>query len=222
MSLVGLRRRPLPLVPDRFRLPAWCVVAACVLVLVILVVRYRGTSGPGRLDLGVEHWLRANLIIRESIVRTVAYVGSWALVVAVAIFVVCCGYFGARGRGVLLAALGPAAALGVTESLKPVIGRTIKGFLALPSGHATILISLFTVTAIVLLRPCLRRFAMMGALVVFALAAGVLGAAAVLEHLHYFTDIIAGSCVGFSVVVLVALALDWARPRTVSRPPAAS
>jgi membrane-associated phospholipid phosphatase len=203
------------LVPVRLRVPAWWLVGACLVVLMILAVRYSGANIAGRLDLGVESWLRTHIADQWTVLYYAAGLGDWAPILITTLLVACFGYFGGRWMTVLLAVLGPMAAITVTESLKPLIGRTINAYWALPSGHATALVSLLTAAAILSLDRRKRRQIVIGALMVLALAVGFvsMAAALVLRHLHYATDIVAGSCVGLSVVVLLALALDGPGPR---------
>lgn len=210
MAVVESRsRRPDVLVPIRLRIPVWCLVGVCVLALVILAVHYHRVGVPGRFDLAVEKWLRTSLS-DNAFVRYAADLGNWPPILVIILLVTCFGYFVGRWKMMLLAVLGPMAAIAVTESVKPLIGRTINSYFALPSGHATAVISLLTTACVLSLHPRSRGIAVVGALMQLVLTFGFVAMAAglVRDHLHYATDIIAGVCVGISVVLLLALVLD--------------
>lgn len=198
------------LVPHWFRLPARWSVGAGVLVVVLLAVHYSGATRPGLLDLGIERWLRVHVADPAGILHRVAYLGSYVPVSVTMLLVGVLGYAVGRWIMVLFAVTSPVTACIITESLKPVIGRTINGYWAFPSGHAAAVISLLTVVIVLSLDRRRRALGIASIVMVLALAVGFVGMAAdlVREHLHYATDIIAGSCVGFSVVLVLALVLD--------------
>jgi undecaprenyl-diphosphatase len=139
-------------------------------------------------------------------------VGSPAVVVTVALSLAgLCLWLGHR-RLALLAVAGPGLTGLITTLSKPLIGRTIDGDLAYPSGHAGGATAIGLVTALVLvavLRPSPTRA---GAI----LAAGALvagGAVAVLlvaANWHYATDAVGGICTAITAVLGSALALDAA------------
>lgn len=220
MAVASQSHRPM-LIPPRLRFPAWCAVSAAVLVLVLLAYHYSGATKPGRLDLGLERWLQMHVADPVGILHLAAYLGNQVPVFVMTLLVVTFGYVGGRWITVIFAVISPVTADIVTESLKPPIGRVINDYLAFPSGHATALISLLTVVMVLALDRRKWELRIVGVLIVLVLAAGFVGMAVALiyEHLHYATDIIGGVCVGFSVVLALALILDridrlWAgRPR---------
>lgn len=203
-------QRPAVLVPVRFRIAAWWLVGVCVLVLVILAVHYHDIGVPGRIDVRVENWLRTRLPDSAGLLHNATYLGNWPSVLMMTVLMACFGYFAGRWKMVLLAVLGPVAAIALTESVKPLIGRTIGPYFALPSGHATAVVSLLTVACVLSLNPRRREFAVVGVLLVLSLTVGFVAMAAglVRDHFHYATDILAGCCVGVSVALLLALVLD--------------
>ena len=127
-----------------------------------------------------------------------------------------------RWRGAALAAVAVPVAAALTEDvLKPAVGRTLRGSLTYPSGHATSSFTLATVSIILLAAPSwprapavARRLLMLGA---FLLAVAVPSAMVGLG-LHYFTDIVGGAA-GTGTALLTALLLDilcgssWCRDR---------
>jgi membrane-associated phospholipid phosphatase len=203
-------QRPSVLIPVRFRIAAWSFVAVCLLVLVVLAVHYHNIGAPGWIDVRVENWLRTDLPDSAGLLHNATYLGNWPFVLVMTLLVACFGYFAGRWKMVLLAVLGPVVAIALTEGSKPLIGRTIDSYFALPSGHATAVVSLLTVACVLSLNPRRREIAVVGVLIVLALTVGfvVMAAGLVRGHFHYATDILAGSCVGVSVVLLLALVLD--------------
>jgi membrane-associated phospholipid phosphatase len=118
-----------------------------------------------------------------------------------------------RLRGAVLTAVSLPAAIVVTEFvLKPLVGRTLGGFLVYPSGHTSRAFAFATVIAVLLLGsqrptwPSPVRAAL--ALAALLAAAGVAVAVTAISY-HYFSDTIGGAAVGVGTVLATALALDW-------------
>jgi undecaprenyl-diphosphatase len=115
-----------------------------------------------------------------------------------------------RYRGAALLAISiPAAALITERLLKPLVGRTLLGFLSFPSGHATGTFALATAIT-VLLRgaPGVPRAMRLAAAVIAFVAAAAVAAAMIALGFHYFTDAVAGAAVGTGTVLAIALVLD--------------
>jgi membrane-associated phospholipid phosphatase len=116
---------------------------------------------------------------------------------------------------VALAVAGPTAAVLLVELvLKPLVGRTYEGTLALPSGHTTSIAALAWVFILVFVAGE-RRWPrwVLACMVAAALltVVGVAGSMVALER-HYATDTLAGALVATAVVGAVALLLDrWSR-----------
>ncbi|WP_192909614.1 phosphatase PAP2 family protein [Gandjariella thermophila] len=136
--------------------------------------------------------------------------GSLLPVLVAVTVVAAVGYAVGRWRMVLLAVLGPAAAIAVTESLKPLFGRTINDYWSFPSGHTTAVVSLLTVLALIWLRRPGRGVAVVvgSVFLVQAVLAAGMAIALIRLHLHYATDIAGGGCTGFAVVVVVAFVTE--------------
>jgi len=118
-----------------------------------------------------------------------------------------------RYRGAVLLAISVPAAAAITEwALKPLVGRTLMGFLSFPSGHATGTFALATAVTVLLAgapgtrTPRALRLILSAA--AFLLAAAI-AAVMIAAGFHYFTDAIAGAAVGAGTVLLTALILDW-------------
>ncbi|MGW1679720.1 phosphatase PAP2 family protein [Saccharopolyspora sp. NPDC002376] len=199
------------LIAQPLRWPMALVAGACLLVLLALSVRYAGHAVPSALDLAVERWLRAH--IADQHIRTLHDIGEFGNprpALAASALVCGVGYLSGRWTHLLLPAIGPAAAIILSQVLKPPIGRTINDYWALPSGHTTTVVALLTAVGVIGFHRARTVLTILSGLVFvgFGCVATAMVASMILLNLHYATDIVAGGCLGFAVVVLVALALD--------------
>jgi membrane-associated phospholipid phosphatase len=202
--------RRLTLLPPKLNRPAWMAVTVCLLIPVVLGARYAGRSRAGRLDTGIERWLREHVPDQAAALHDLAALGNLGPVLVMMAVVATAGYLIGRWRMALLAVLGPTVAIAATETLKPLIGRKINDYWAFPSGHATAVFSLFAVAVLIWRNRPRSGVAFVGGIGLAVLGVGAIGmgVALVRQHLHYATDIVAGSCTGLAAVVLVAFALD--------------
>jgi len=226
-----------PLVPARLRRAAGVLLAVCVTLVTALGVLAAGHSTPDRFDAAVDTTIRSGIGAHVTLLEFLSRFGDLPLVTAMtAALVLGCAAAG-RWRGAVLAAVAVPVASGLTELvLKHVIGRTLRGWLSYPSGHAACTFALAMTATILLAGPArpglrasgprlpavVRRLLMVGAF----LAAAVVSVGVVGLDLHYFTDIVAGAALGTGTVLGVALLLDAvetsrrsrSRSRSRSRP----
>lgn len=205
--------RSSPLLPVVVRRPVLTVVAVAAVLFAVLAVRYAGTSAAGGVDERVDALLDPLGQAHRRLIEDGVRVGSPSsvLVLSVLLAAVCL----ALGRRwlALLAVLGPGVTGVCTTLLKPVLGRTIDGGFAFPSGHTGGGTSIGLVAALLLIN--LLRPGRRGAL--FLLAAGALmmgGSVAtsmIALNAHYPTDTVGGMCTAVVVVLGAALLLDRAR-----------
>jgi undecaprenyl-diphosphatase len=204
------------LLPRRLRRPAGALAACGALLAAVLCAWFSGRDGYGRFDGRVLADLRSGL---HGHLRPLWWVVDLAdppsLVVATALLALVACLLRAW-RVAALAALAMALTGGLVEGLKHLVGRTLDGNLAMPSGHTAGTTALATVLALLVLgrvRPRRPLLAGGGALLaVTALAAGVAVTMTVLR-LHYATDTLAGWGTGLAVTLSVALLLDAAARR---------
>lgn len=209
-----LRRAEPPALPPSLRRPAVVTVAVCVAVWTTLAVRYAGGSHARWLD-GRAAWLVDSVTPRTRTVVTLLLVGDPAFVVTVAVVLAAVCLWLGRRRLAVLAVLGPGLTGVVTTLTKPLIGRTINGDFAYPSGHAGGATALGLVVALVLVTLLRPRPARAALLVVAGplLAGGAVAVLLVAADWHYATDAVGGVCTAVAVVLGSALVLDGVAAR---------
>jgi undecaprenyl-diphosphatase len=194
------------------------MMTLAAVLFVVLAVRFAGTSTAGRVDVHVDAVVDPVANEHRLLIERVVTLGSTRWVVAFAVLLsVACLLLGRR-RLAVLAVLGPGLTGACTSLLKPILGRTIDGGLAFPSGHtggATALGLVAALLVISLVRPS-RAGAMAIVAAASLIAGGGVGAAMVAANAHYPTDTIGGFCMAVVVVCGTALALDRIAER---RPP---
>jgi membrane-associated phospholipid phosphatase len=205
---VGDRAEP-PLLPPSLRRPAGLVVSVAAVVFAVLAARYAGGSNARWLDHRTEK-LVDELTPRSRWIVAVIEVGS-PLVVVVTAFLTAFGcLLVGRRRLALLAVLGPGAAGACAMLFQPLVGRTIEGDWAYPSGHtagATSLALLAAFVLVTLLRPDPPRAAALVA-GIGALAGVTMTVLLVAAGWHYATDAVGGFLVAVAAVLGAALLID--------------
>ena len=168
----------------------------------------------GPFDASVDRWFQSQLGLTSPVLTALTWLGDPRPVTFITALIALGCAWTRWWRGVALAVLAVPAASGLTEGiLKPLIGRTIGGWLSLPSGHTTAVFSVATMGAILLSRTRAGRLLTVAA---YLLAAAV-AASMVAQGYHYFTDTIAGAGVGAGTVLTGALLIDGAAGRLRAR-----
>jgi membrane-associated phospholipid phosphatase len=188
------------------------VLACCGIVVIVLGVLFHGQTGPDVLDHAVDAPVIGWLGGHQSLALRLAYPGSVrpAVVLSATIVVAC--LLTRRINGGVLAVAAVPAAVGLNDGLlKPLVHRTLTGFLSYPSGHTAAVSAIAaTVTILLLVPPQPARFTVPRVLI--ATVAWVLPAVVAIGLIglqwHYFTDIMAGAAVGIGTVCGLALVLD--------------
>jgi membrane-associated phospholipid phosphatase len=207
---------PGPLLARAVRPLAAALVVICVAVTVFLGDRFVGQGRPGRLDMAVDHRIRAALGWHQGLLKAITAIGDpIPVIVMIAALAVACWATHRRRAAVLAAVAAPVAAALTEVLLKPLVGRTIQGGLSFPSGHTTGMFAVAGTCAVLLLGPGRPRIP--AALRLLLTLAAYLMAAAVAVAMvglgaHYFTDTVAGAAVGTAVVLVAALILDRLGP----------
>jgi len=219
-----LRRGPVarPLLPPAWRRPASLVLAGCAAVTAALALAFTHQGRADGLDAVVDARIRGGLGRYHGALHLLDWLGGLASVTVLTAALVLACLAARRWRGAVLAGVAVPAAVALTEfALKPLVGRTIRGYACFPSGHATAMFALAATATVLLagpLRPRLpgavRLLLILGAMLI---AAAVPTAMVALGY-HYFTDSVAGAAVGIGVVLLTALLIDRARPAALAGP----
>lgn len=199
------------LVPIRLRYPAAMIALLCVIIVAGLGAWFHQRSSPAGVDRFVAHWVHQvagqHVGLMEQVIRIGDPLSVAALVVGLALGTAALG----RWRMVLLAVVGPTAAVLVTELLlKPMVGRTRYGQLAFPSGHTTGPAAVATVVLVLFLGGAWLTSPMVKAMLTllgFGVSVAV-SVALVGRNWHYATDTLGGICVAVASVLVVALVID--------------
>jgi len=183
-----------------------------LLVFGVFAARYADDSSAGRLDRRVQRLVNDGPSLPDAVI----VFGNPVTVVVLAVLLAGLALALGHRRLAVLAIVGPGLTGVATTTLKPIIGRTIDGGFAFPSGHTGGATALGVVAALLLitvLRPATGTSALL-------LAAGALGSggamalALVADRIHYPTDTLGGFCVAVATVLTSALVIErWAERR---------
>ena len=192
--------------------PAVATIVLAIIVIAILGMRYADQDMPGRVDRVLDALIGARLRRDQPITRVLITLGNPAPATILVAAVASAAAAARRWSGVLLAIVGTATAVIVTELiLKPLIGRFRAGELSFPSGHTTAVAAVAIAAAILISgaqwpRSIALRMLAAGAAITVAVGVAIsLGA----QHVHYLTDTVGGYCVAVAMVLGVALGLDY-------------
>jgi undecaprenyl-diphosphatase len=185
----------------------------------VLAVRLAGVEGPASWDVRLDTVIQIRLsAYRELLYRLVTLADPVAVAV-VSVMLALGGLLRRNRRLAVVAVAGPAVTALATLVLKPVIGRTLDGGYALPSGHTGGVAAVTTVAALFVLSLADRRrglVALLSGAAVLAAASGMT-LALVVNNLHYATDALAGLCTAVAAVLGTALAVDSVANRIAQR-----
>jgi membrane-associated phospholipid phosphatase len=209
------------LLPSGARRPA-AVIAACSLaVTVVLGVLTAHSSRPDALDGTVDSWVQRTFGVHHGTMLLLEDVGKPAEVVVLTLVIVLACLATRRVNGAALTAVSVAVSVVLTEFvLKPVVGRTLGGYLVYPSGHTGFAFTLATVIVVLMLNPPRRQLRRTVKGVVAAGVALIGSAVAVAMiglHAHYFTDTVGGAALAIGVVLTTTFLLDTERLRRQMR-----
>lgn len=198
-----------PLIPRQARPSATVVVLVAVAGFAALAARYAGGSDARWLDDRAE-MLVQDITPRSRIIVALIELGSPLVVVTVAVLTAAVCLSLRRPKLAVLAVLGPGLTGVATTLAKPVVGRTLDGYYAYPSGHtggATAMALVAAVVLVAVLRPQPPHA------LVLILGTGLLVGATwtvlvVAVDYHYATDAVGGTLVAVAAVLGSALLID--------------
>jgi undecaprenyl-diphosphatase len=211
------------LLPGRIRRPAAVLAAACAVVFVVLAVKYHGDDTGGTFDNWVFGSLRHRHLPNHALTRLADLVPPVFALVVTALTITTLAL--RKWRYAALAVLGPGLSMLVVEGGKNIVGRTLDGMLALPSGHTAGVTSVSLVVAALLIDRLRSHVVLAAALALVAVTimACAIALVMVAARFHYATDTIAGYCAATAITLGVAFALDAiASSRARVRTPAIS
>jgi membrane-associated phospholipid phosphatase len=194
------------LLPQGLRAPAAAVSVLALLVFGFFAARYADDTTAGRLDRRVERLVSDG----PSLPGAVILLGNPLTVAALAVLLSVLAFALGHRRLAVLAIVGPGLTGVATTALKPLVGRTIEGGLAFPSGHTGGATALGVVAALLLI-AVMRTATGTSALLIAAgalVSGGVMALALVSDRIHYPTDTVGGFCVAVAVVLTSALVIE--------------
>jgi membrane-associated phospholipid phosphatase len=210
MAMPRIRR----LLGNTSRIWAVLTLSACVIVVVLTGLLFKGETGPDGFDNVVDSPVIAFSRAHRGFLSWFVLPGNLIPTIAISAAIAAGCLIAKRPNGAVLAVAAAPVAAGLDDGLlKHLFHRTYLGVLSFPSGHTTSVISLTATLALLLLVPPQRdrtravRAAAVGAacLITVMVAIGVIG-----SRFHYFTDTVAGAAVGVGTVLGLALLLDLA------------
>jgi membrane-associated phospholipid phosphatase len=215
----GSRPAAAPLLSDAARLPIAALVMGCAISTALLAAGLGPERHTDRVDAVLDARVRAGLAGHHKLLEALAWPGGQPAIAGMTAALILACLLRRRYRGAALLAISiPAAAVITERLLKPLVGRTLLGFLSFPSGHATGTFALASAVTVLLAgAPAMpRAVRLAAAAAAFAIASAV-AAAMIALGFHYFTDAVAGAAVGAGTVLATALVLDllmlaWRRP----------
>ena len=188
------------------------IVAVCAGTTALLGVWLGHGPHTDPVDTAADSAVRASLSGYPKLLELLARLGDLPAITGITAILVLACLLRRRYRGAVLLALSVPAAAVITERLlKPLVGRTLLGFLSFPSGHATVTFALATAITVLLAGvPALPRAVRLAVAVAAFAAAAIIAAAMIALGLHYLTDAVAGAAVGIGTVLATALLIDLA------------
>ncbi len=202
------------LLGDTRRTWAGVALAACVVVVAVTGLLFKGETGPDGFDNAIDSPVIAFFRPHSGVLLWLALPGTLIPTIATSAAIAAGCLIAKRPNGAVLAAAAVPAATGLTDGLlKHLFHRTYLGSLSFPSGHTTTVSAMTATLALLLIVPPQRartrvvRAAVVGTacLLTAMVVIGVMGL-----RWHYFTDTVAGAAVGVGTVLGLALLLDLA------------
>lgn len=212
---VGSNRRK-PVLVRWARRPVTVVAASAAFGLALLIAGHAGLEGPTVVDDQLDARVRdVTDPFRAELRHLVRLLGPRTVVVTAAGLGLLCLAL-RRPRLAAVALGGPVLAGICTTALQPVVGRTLEGGFALPSGHTSGVTAVATAGLLVAMNLAgerARAVAYIGTPMVIAVSA-TMGVALVANRLHYASDVAAGFCTAIAVVLGTAIVADvWVSAR---------
>jgi membrane-associated phospholipid phosphatase len=198
-----------PIIPPLLRRPLAIVAVLGAVAVVVLGVRYAGTSSGGAFDRWLQPWLDSSSAEWHPLALAIDFCGEPAGLASLVVLLTVVSLVLRRPRVAVQVVLGTGLAITATTVIKHVVGRTIhETFLSYPSGHTASATAMAT-AAVMLVWHRLRPVAAFALLMAAALVAGAAAAWAQAGLVaHYPTDTIGGWCTALAVVPVTAWLID--------------
>jgi membrane-associated phospholipid phosphatase len=203
-----------PLLGDTRRTWAGMTMAACVIVVVVAGLLFKGETGPDGFDNAADSPVIAFFRGHDGFLSWFLLPGNLIPTIAISAAIAAGCLIARRPTGALLVVAAVPAATGLDDGLlKHLFHRTYLGVLSFPSGHTTSVTVMTATLALLLLVPPQRArtravragVVAMASLITVTVVIGVIG-----SRFHYFTDTVAGAAVGVGTVLGLAFLLDLA------------
>ena len=192
------------------------MAAISAAVTALIAAQVADQTEPGWLDRAVDDSIRLGRPAHDPLLSFVAGLGGLIGVTVITVIVAAACLLTRRYRGAFLVAIA-VPAVGLTDiGLKPVINRTIGGYLSYPSGHTMGAFSLAATIVVLLigpLHPPLTRRVRVLLAIAAMLAACSVSYSLIALRMHYFTDTVGGGALAVAMVLAIALVIDLAAGR---------
>jgi undecaprenyl-diphosphatase len=187
------------------------LAAACAALMALIAAQVADQTEPGWLDKTVDDSIRLGRYPHDRMLSLVAGLGEPTSVTVIAVIMAAACLLTRRYRGAFLVGIAVPAIGLVDKGLKPLIDRTIGGYLSYPSGHTMGAFCLATTTVVLLtgpLHPALTRRVRILLAIAAVLAACFVSYSLIVLRMHYFTDTVGGAALAIAMVLVIALLID--------------
>ncbi len=201
-----------PLLGDTRRTRVGLTIAACVIVVLVTGLLFKGQTGADGFDNAVDSPLIALFSGHSVLLEGLILPGAPIAAILISAVIAAGCLITRRWNGTVLAVIIVPTATGLNDGLlKHLFHRTYVYGLSFPSGHTTCVAGLTATLAILLLLPpqqARTRWVRVALVTAACLITAMVAMGVIAIRFHYFTDTVAGAAVGVGTALALAFLID--------------